>query len=158
MDYIIDILIQWGPWGMFIAAFLAGSFFPFPSEVVIGGVYSLEKQQGVADGSLMWTLLWTATLGNVLGGVFNYSVGMLCSEEYIIRKFKIKPKKWEKSKRWTQQYGFWGGFLAWVPFLGSAITIAQGFMRVNFWLSTLTSTIGKALRYILILMALGAAF
>lgn len=157
MEQLTDILTQWGPWGMFIAAFLAGSFFPFPSEVVIGGIFSYEKQQGVAEPGLLWTLLWTATLGNVLGGVFNYGVGMLCNEDYIVRKFKIKPKKWEKSKRWTQKYGFWGGFLAWVPFLGSAITIAQGFLRVNFWLSTLTSTLGKALRYILILEALAAA-
>lgn len=134
---------------MFLAAFLAGSVFPFPSEVVIGGLY--------AAGASGWTLLWSATLGNVLGGVFNYCLGWLFDEDHILRHFKISPDKWERNKRWTQRYGYWAGFIAWVPFLGSVVTVAQGFMRVNFWLCTLTATAGKLLRYILILMALYAA-
>ena len=35
MDFIISLLTQYGYWGMLIAAFLAGSFFPFSSEAVI---------------------------------------------------------------------------------------------------------------------------
>ena len=31
MDFIIHFLTQYGYWGMFLAAFLAGSFFPFSS-------------------------------------------------------------------------------------------------------------------------------
>lgn len=149
MEFITDLLVQWGPWGMFLAAFLAGSVFPFPSEVVIGGLY--------AAGASGWTLLWSASLGNILGGMFNYWLGWLCDEETIIRRFKISNAKWESNKRWTQKYGYWAGFIAWIPFLGSVITVAQGFMRVNLFLCTLTSAIGKVLRYILILMALYSA-
>ena len=35
MDFIITFLTQYGYWGMFLAAFLAGSVFPFSSEAVI---------------------------------------------------------------------------------------------------------------------------
>ena len=35
MGYIIDFLINWGYWGMLVSAFLAGSFIPFSSEVVM---------------------------------------------------------------------------------------------------------------------------
>ena len=38
MGYIIDFLINWGYWGMLVSAFLAGSFFPFSSEVVMSGL------------------------------------------------------------------------------------------------------------------------
>lgn len=131
---------------MFLAAFLAGSFFPFPSEVVIVGLYSA----GLTGSEL----LWSATLGNTLGGVFNYAVGWMCDEERILRRFKVSRAKWEKNKRWTQRYGFWAGLIAWVPFLGSVITIAQGFMRVNVIYCTATAAFGKLVRYILILMAL----
>lgn len=131
---------------MLLSSFLAGSVFPFPSELVIGGLY--------ATGISGWTLLWSATLGNVLGGVFNYWLGWMFDEEHILRRFRISRDKWEQNKRWTQRYGCWAGFIAWVPFVGSVVTVAQGFMRVNFGLCTLTATAGKLLRYVFILMAL----
>ena len=35
MEQLVELLVEWGPMGMFVAAFLAGSFFPFSSEVVM---------------------------------------------------------------------------------------------------------------------------
>ena len=35
MDAIIDFLIGYGYWGMLLASFLAGSVFPFSSELVM---------------------------------------------------------------------------------------------------------------------------
>ncbi|MCQ2266775.1 MAG: DedA family protein [Bacteroidaceae bacterium] len=146
MEYIIDFLEHWGAWGMFFSAFLAGSVFPFSSEVVMGSLY--------AAGVSGWTLLWSATLGNVLGFLFNYWLGRMFDEEHILRHFKISHDKWERNKLWTQRYGYWAGFIAWIPVLGSVVTVALGFMRVNVCLCTLTATLGKLLRYIIILMAL----
>jgi len=40
------------------------------------------------------------------------------------------------------------GLLAWVPILGSAITIALGVLRVNFATSLCAIAIGKFLRYL----------
>ena len=34
--WLISFLVEWGYWGMLVAAFLAGSFFPFSSEAVMG--------------------------------------------------------------------------------------------------------------------------
>ena len=36
--WIISFLVEWGYWGMLVAAFLAGSFFPFSSEAVMIGL------------------------------------------------------------------------------------------------------------------------
>ena len=38
ISLISDILIEYGYWGMFIAAFIAGSVFPFSSEAVMAGL------------------------------------------------------------------------------------------------------------------------
>lgn len=59
MSWIIDFLMSWGYWGMLVSAFLAGSFFPFSSEVVMSGLQAagLEPIQLVLYGSI----------GNVLG-------------------------------------------------------------------------------------------
>lgn len=41
MDILLEFLSQYGYWGMLIAAFLAGSFFPFSSEAVMLGFMGL---------------------------------------------------------------------------------------------------------------------
>jgi membrane protein YqaA with SNARE-associated domain len=46
--------------------------------------------------------------------------------------------------------GAWMGFFAFVPVLGSAITIVLGLMRANIPISLLSITIGKFLRYVLL--------
>ena len=43
------------------------------------------------------------------------------------------------------------GFFAFVPILGSAITIVLGLMRANITISFISITIGKFLRYVLLI-------
>ena len=69
MDYLINILIGYGYWGMLLSAFLAGSFFPFSSEVVMVALS--------AAGLNSWKLIVFGTIGNVLGGAFNYVIGRM---------------------------------------------------------------------------------
>ena len=41
-------------------------------------------------------------------------------------------------------------FFAFIPILGSAISIVLGMMRANIWIVILSMTIGKILRYALL--------
>lgn len=141
MDTLIDFLLAYGYGGMVAAAFLAGSFFPFSSEVVLTGLW--------AAGLQLWTLIGCATVGNTLGGLFNYGVGMLGNEEWVYRLLRVKQERLEKSKHFVDKYGAWMGLLSWLPILGGVITIAMGLMRVNVWKSTATILAGKTVRYIL---------
>lgn len=43
--------------------------------------------------------------------------------------------------------GAWMGFFAFLPILGSAVTIVLGLTRANIPVSVLSITIGKVLRY-----------
>ena len=76
MDFIISFLTQYGYWGMLLAAFLAGSFFPFSSEAVMVGL--------MATGLDPWSLMIYGTIGNVLGSVFNYGVGRMGKIEWCM--------------------------------------------------------------------------
>jgi membrane protein YqaA with SNARE-associated domain len=60
--------------------------------------------------------------------------------------------------KYVRRYGAWAGFLSWVPLFGEVITVALGFMRVNFWASFITVSIGKAIRYYLIMLLVCEAF
>lgn len=142
MESFVDFLIQAGPTGMFIAAFLAGSIFPFSSEVVMIALLG-------AGASPLSLLLW-GTVGNILGSVVNYSIGTLGKEEWITRYAKVSPDKLRRGKVYVRHYGAWAGLLAWIPLLGSLVTVAMGYLRTNPYLSFFTIGLGKYIRYQLI--------
>ena len=140
---MLDTLIQFGPWGMFLASFLAGSFFPFSSEAVMLAL--------LAMGVVPWMLIAYGTAGNVLGSVFNYCIGRLGREEWFEKYLHVKPEHMDKARRFMRGRGAWMGFFAFIPILGSAITILLGLMRANVFVTIISITTGKLLRYILLI-------
>ena len=150
MDSVIPFLIQWGYWGMLVAAFLAGSFFPFSSEAVMLAL--------LAAGLDPWQLVVYGTIGNVLGSMFNYGVGHLGRLDWIERYFHVKKESLDKAERFMNGRGAWMGFFAFLPLLGSAITIMLGLMRANKFISLVSITIGKFLRYIVLVYGVELIF
>lgn len=139
MDVLVDILVTYGLPGMFVSAFLAGSILPFSSELVMAGL-----QLAGADP---WGLVVWGTLGNTLGGLLNYGIGRLGREEWITRYAKVSPERLERGRRWVHRYGAWAGLLSWLPVVGELITVAMGYLRVNWATSLLAILVGKGLRY-----------
>ena len=139
MEWIIEFLTGYGYWGMLIAAFLAGSVFPFSSETVM-----LVLLGSGLDG---WQLVIYGSIGNTLGSVFNYYVGRQGKVEWIEKYLKIKKQQMERAQRFMAGRGAWMGFFAFLPILGSAITVTLGFMRANIAISFISIAIGKFLRY-----------
>lgn len=150
MDALTDLLLNYGYWGMLIAAFLAGSFFPFSSEAVMLGLYAM--------GLHVWPLIIYGTIGNVAGSMFNYCVGRMGKLEWIEHRLHIKPENMERARRFMRDKGAWAGFFAFIPFIGSAITILLGYTRANVWKSLLSIFIGKFGRYLVLMGSLGLAF
>lgn len=138
-----DILINYGYWGMLVAAFLAGSFFPFSSEAVMLGL--------LAVGLKTEPLIIYGTIGNVLGSIFNYGVGRLGKLEWIERYLHVKKEDLDRAQRFMAGHGAWMGFFAFLPIIGSAITICLGLMRANIVITVTSITIGKLLRYIVLM-------
>ncbi len=144
---LTDFLLNYGYWGMLLAAFLAGSFFPFSSEAVMLGLF--------AAGLNTEPLIIYGTIGNVLGSMFNYSVGRLGRMEWIERYLHVKKESLDKAQRFMAGHGAWIGVFAFLPILGSGITICLGLMRANIVISTISITIGKLLRYIILMAGAG---
>ena len=71
----MEFLIEYGYIGVFIAAFLAATILPFSSEVVLTGV--------LLGGAAYAPCMIAATLGNFLGGMSCYWIGMLGKIEWI---------------------------------------------------------------------------
>lgn len=142
MTALTDLLMNYGYWGMLIAAFLAGSFFPFSSEVVMLGL--------LAAGLDPWLLIIYGTIGNVLGSLFNYAVGRMGKLEWIEKHLHVTKEKLDQAQRFMGGHGALMGFFAFIPILGSAITIMLGYTRANLLLSTTSITLGKFARYVIL--------
>lgn len=147
MEWITGFLAGYGYVGMLLAAFLAGSFFPFSSEAVMVAL--------MATGLNPWQLMIYGTIGNVLGSVFNYSVGRIGKLEWIEKYLHVKKKDLDKAERFMAGRGAWMGFFAFLPVLGSAITILLGLMRANVVISLVSITLGKIFRYIILIYGAG---
>lgn len=139
----IELLTSYGYWGMFLAAFLAGSFFPFSSEAVMVGLMAAKLDP--------WLLMIYGTAGNVLGSLVNYGIGRMGKTEWFEKYLHVKPESMEKARRFMRGHGAWMGFFAFIPLLGSAITILLGLMRANPVITFISITIGKLFRYIILI-------
>ncbi|MBQ8936934.1 MAG: DedA family protein [Bacteroidaceae bacterium] len=139
MSAFLALLESWGYWGMFVSALIAGTVFPFSSEIVLSGLQlaGLDPLQ----------LFIAATVGNTAGSMINYWVGSLGKMEWIEKYLHVKASKVEQASAWMERYGAWIGLFSFVPIVGSAISVALGFARANAWMSFLTIFVGKAIRY-----------
>ena len=144
MDDIVQYMIPLGYGGMGIASFIAGSVLPFSSETLLAGL--------LLAGLHPWPLFVSATIGNVLGSMFNYCVGRLGKIEWIEKYLHVRREKVEKTQRWLQGRGAWMGFFCFLPILGSALSVTLGYMRANPTLTFLSIALGKALRYGVLIM------
>ena len=145
MDAVVDFLIQYGYWGMFLAAFLAASIFPFSSEAVMVGLQ-------LAGLDPVMLLVW-GTVGNVGGSMFNYCLGRLGRMEWIEKYLHVKRESVEKAQHWMERKGatvcVGYAWCLYVDFrvIGDAISVALGFMRANWLICLISITIGKLVRY-----------
>lgn len=143
MDVILHFLIEWGYVGLFIGSFVAGSVIPFSSEaVLVACVATLGLDPLIS--------LLAATAGNVAGGMTCYWMGHLGKMVWIEKYFHVKKEKLDRAERFVRGRGAWMAFFAFIPILGSAISIVLGMMRANVWIVLLAMTIGKILRYALL--------
>lgn len=146
MEPFSDMLISYGPWGMFISAFLAGSILPFSSEVVMAALLTV--------GVNPWLLLLVASVGNTLGGVTCYYVGRMVSPDRVQHLFRIKESRMQRARTLVSRWGAWMGFLCWVPIIGDALLVTLGIMRSNPFTTNLAMLIGRTARYAIVLFSI----
>jgi membrane protein YqaA with SNARE-associated domain len=135
-----------GQLGLFVAAFLAGSVLPFPSE----GVLAALVHQGAATAPAVLV----ATLGNVLGAISLYWMGRGVARGVLSAK---DPEQAERARERWQRWGTWGLIFAWVPFVGDVFVLGAGLAQSRFSTFVALVTVGKAARYWLVAHAVAAA-
>ena len=128
-------------------SFMVATIVPFGSEVYFATLLSLGKYNN-------FLLLVSASVGNVLGSVFNWVCGYYIN--YFIKKsrFPIKQDKIKKGTELFNKYGKWSLLLSWVPFIGDPITFVAGTLRFSFIPFIILVSIGKVGRYLVIYISI----
>lgn len=138
----MTFLVSYGYMGMLIAAFLAASILPFSSEAVMVALQ--------AAGLDPVALIVYGTIGNVLGSMFNYTIGRLGKMEWIEKYLHVKKEDLDKAHKFMAGRGAWMGLLSVIPVIGDVITVALGLMRANVVIVAISVTISKLARYVLL--------
>lgn len=142
MEAVTQFLIEWGYWGLFLSALVAGSILPFSSEAVL---IVLVRMGLDPVGCLA-----AASLGNTLGGMTCYWIGTLGRTEWIAR-LGVSTRQLARARKFLSGRGALMGFFGFLPAMGEAIAVLLGLMRSNVWITAVAMFAGKALRYVVIL-------
>ena len=131
---------------LFVISFLAATLLPFSSELGF-----LALLQGDLSPIL---ILVAATLGNTLGAIANWLLGLLAAKKVPIAKiswFKFKVGEIDRAQKWFRRFGKWSLLISWFPLIGDALTFVAGSMRIPLLQFTILAGTGKASRYIFLL-------
>ncbi|HBF89468.1 MAG TPA: hypothetical protein DDX39_12580 [Bacteroidales bacterium] len=129
-----------GYFGLFLASFLASTVIPFSSEALLGTMIYYKYDA--------FLCISVATFGNTLGSITSYWLGYLGKWSILEKYVGIKREKIEKFHAKIEKRGSIIALFTWLPIVGDLISVALGFLRVNFKSVLLFTFIGKLLRYI----------
>ena len=137
-----DVLASHGLPALFLLSFLASTLVPLGSEWLL--VVLLLK------GTAPAAAVTTATVGNWLGAVTTWAIGVWGGPYLIRRILRISPPDEERAERFYHRYGSWSLLLSWLPVIGDPLCLVGGLLRVDFLRFSLLVFTGKLARYVVV--------
>lgn len=107
---------------------------------------------------MFWAAIIVATIGNTLGGIISYYMGMGAEKAYERWRESHPGNETRKRAggRWHNLISTWLGKLgpaallfSWLPVVGDPLCAVAGWVRTAFWPSVMYMAIGKFLRYLI---------
>lgn len=129
--------------GLFLSALIAATILPMQSEAVLAGLL-------LSDNHVVVVLLVVATVGNVLGSVFNWLLGRYLLRFRDRRWFPSNDTQLARAQKWYRQYGRWSLLGSWLPVVGDPLTVVAGVMREPLVPFVLLVTVAKGTRYLVL--------
>ncbi len=119
---------------VFVISFVSATLVPLGSEPA---VFAVVK----ANEAMFWPAVLVGTLGNTLGGAFDYFLGYRAKVAFA----KERETRWFA---WLARYGPKTMLLSWVPGIGDPLCTMAGWLHMPFWASVGYMAVGKFLRYV----------
>ncbi len=127
-----------GLWGLFVSAFVSSTVAPGGSEAVLA--YMVSEKLFNIEG-----LVLIATVGNTLGALTTWFLGVLAAKKFPAESLLSDKKK--KSLGIVKRWGVWTLLFSWLPVVGDGLCFAGGWLKLPIIVSCITIFVGKAVRY-----------
>ena len=119
---------------VFLISFVSATLVPLGSEPT---VFAVVK----ANQALFWPAILVGTLGNTLGGAFDYFLGYRAKVAFA----RERQTRWFA---WLARYGPKTMLLSWLPGIGDPLCTMAGWLHMPFWPSVAYMAVGKFARYV----------
>ena len=123
---------------LFVIAFVSATLFPMGSEAVL--IYDLSLGY---NALFLW---FTATVGNTLGSLLNYWLG-LKGESFLEKRGYLSKEKMQKAHSRFEKWGGWVLLLSWMPIVGDPFTFIAGVLRYDLKKFVMIVAVAKGVRY-----------
>ncbi len=134
-----ELLTEHGLLSLFLLSLCASTLIPLGSEWLLVTL--------LLGGSDPLTAVAVASLGNSLGAVTSYLIGLGGSRWLIEKLLRINPQQQQRAQGWFTRYGSWALLFSWLPIIGDPLCLVAGILRHRFGKFILLVGIGKTARY-----------
>lgn len=149
-QWIIQMMEEFGYFGVAFLIALENIFPPIPSEIILtfGGFMTTYTSLNV------WLVILMATIGSVLGGTVLYGIGRILDAEKLERILsgrigkilRLKPQDVQRAQNWFARKGnITVFFCRFIPIVRSLISIPAGMMKMKIGSFLLLTTMGTAI-------------
>ena len=128
---------------LFLSALIAATLLPLGSELLIGTL--------ATQGHSLLGLWLAATIGNTLGSVINWWLGLKLLHFKDRRWFPFSHQQLARAQTCFNRYGLGTLLFAWLPIVGDPLTLVAGTLKVRLLPFVLLVMLGKGCRYGVIL-------
>lgn len=154
IKYLVNLVHDWGYFGIFALMFLESSFFPFPSEVVM-----IPAGYLAFNGKLSLVLaIFYGTLGSLFGALFNYFLAYKFGRKLILKfgkYFFITEDKFAKFELFFNKHGEISTFTCrLIPGIRQYISLPAGLSLMSLTKFSLYTSLGAGI-WVSILAFLG---
>jgi len=127
--------------GLFISAFISATIAPGGSEAILAYMVAAGHYQ-------IELLVIVATIGNTLGAITTWGLGVLAAKKFPAATLLSEKK--QKALEVVRKKGLWTLFFTWLPVIGDALCFAGGWLKLPFLQACLIILLGKLGRYAVI--------
>ena len=137
-------LPEYGLSTVFLVAFVSATLLPMGSEPAVFGLVKLSPD-------LFWPAIGVATLGNTLGGMLSWWMGL--GAHHVVDRYRHSATHL-RALDWLQHIGPPACFLSFLPVIGDPLCAVAGWLRLPLLPCAAWMLVGKLARYLVMTLAL----
>src|SRR5690606_27665371 len=119
---------------VFLISLISATLLPLGSEPA---VFAAVK----ANIAMFWPIICVATVGNTIGGLVNYWMG-LGAKQCVA---DARQPRWV---HWVDRFGANTLLLSWLPGIGAPLCLLAGGLKLPFWPCVRYMAVGKFVRHL----------